>query len=366
MSLPNKRNLDFLESRPIKFIIGQEEARYTVDSSSLTALSRSLQSIINHGQSDETEDIVIWRDIKPSTFINLMEYAYSGDYNIPRLSKEGNVEQTIVEVGNSSGGSGREPFHWSVKDFGPTALSDTDDDSSDSSDSSDSPDSAFVPCRRSNRLLPKATEGTLSSATEAVPLRKKSIDKIQEPISLRRWMLQISEKKKSRQKSSAQYKFCQKQFSPEATTIQTTIKESSYDSEAWLKDIQQQHNNGYTSKRAFLAHANLYIVASKFGITDLRDICLHRILLSLLHAPSTGEVAAAVFHTIRVVYDRTNLGDPLRLLLVKFCITDMEWMMRQEGDEGIVPLLRSVPGFAADLLLEIPHDYWVEIRDGGR
>ncbi|KAK1978547.1 hypothetical protein LZ30DRAFT_800121 [Colletotrichum cereale] len=298
MSLGRKRNMeDILMSRTIKFIIGQEEAEYTAHSSSLTVLSQSLQSIIDHGYPHEMEETVIWKDVEPSTFVNLMEHAYPGDYNIPELSKRPT---------------------WS-------------------------------------RVARKVDRKTHIHPIVAVTTRgEKSTDEIEEPSSLYRWMLRVSGKRSRRQESSAQYKFCQQHFSLETAASQTAVNESSPASEAWLKDIRRQHRTGY--KIVFETHANLYMIASKFGITELRGLCIHRIRLSLLHAPSTNEVAAAVLHTTRVVYDKTNLGDPLRSLLVKFCITDMEWMMREEGGGRIAPLLRSVPGFAADLLLEIPHD----------
>ncbi|KAL2879004.1 hypothetical protein SGCOL_005703 [Colletotrichum sp. CLE4] len=67
--------------------------------------------------------------------------------------------------------------------------------------------------------------------------------------------------------------------------------------------------------------------------------------------------------TIQHVYSNTtSRDDDLRKLLLQFCLTDMEWMMR---DKDLEPVLESVPDFAIDLFREIPHDYWRELRDGG-
>ncbi|KAK2041402.1 hypothetical protein LZ31DRAFT_568035 [Colletotrichum somersetense] len=187
-----------------------------------------------------------------------MEFAYYGDYSIPRLSK-----------------SGQSP----------------EDESQFSESDSDSTDGALALYLRSHGVNIR---------------RKKTKDEINEPSSLHKWMLQPNDASK-----------------------------------AWLKDTQQQHRTSY--ENVFMTHARLYIVANKFHIIELRNLCLLRTRLSLLHAPSTSEVAAAVFQIARVAYDKTNANDPLRDLLIK-----------------------SVPGFAADLLLEIPQAFWVEIRHGGK
>ncbi|TKW56136.1 hypothetical protein CTA1_2999 [Colletotrichum tanaceti] len=79
---------------------------------------------------------------------------------------------------------------------------------------------------------------------------------------------------------------------------------------------------------------------------------------------STNEVASAVLDAIHVVYVKTAIGNPLRSLLVKYCATDMKWMMGGGGVEKIASVIRGVPGFAADLLLEIPQGYWKQIGDG--
>ncbi|KAK2024490.1 hypothetical protein LX32DRAFT_656183 [Colletotrichum zoysiae] len=309
----NKKLESILKSRPVNFIIVKRKK----------TLSTSLQSIIGQGHLGEMEEVVVWEDIESSTFINLMEFAYSGDYSIPRLSKSGQNQEDTSQ------------------------FSESDSDSTESD--SNSTDGALSLYLRSHGVNIR---------------RKKTTDETQEPSSLHRWMLQVSKEKNSRQKSSAQYEYCQKNFSPNTATFRTAVNEPNGAPEAWLKDIQQQHRTGY--EKVFMTHARLYIVASKFHIIELGNLCLLRIRLSLLHAPSTSEVAAAVFQITRVAYDKTNDNDPLRDLLIKFFITDLEWMMREEGGGGIAPLLRSVPGFAADLLLEIPQDFWVEIRDGGK
>ncbi|OHE97335.1 hypothetical protein CORC01_07390 [Colletotrichum orchidophilum] len=172
--------------------------------------------------------------------------------------------------------------------------------------------------------------------------------------SLSMWIRSVSQDSQSQQHASAQYKFCEEHF-----PIHSGISE--VPSEDWLEDVKQQHRTGY--KEVFLAHAKLYLVANKYEIIELKDLCLRKFRQSLLHAPGTDEMLRATADTIRHVYSNTtSRDDGLRKLLLRFCLTDMEWMMR---DKDLEPVLESVPGFAIDLFREIPHDYWREIRDGG-
>ncbi|KAK2009879.1 hypothetical protein LZ32DRAFT_693670 [Colletotrichum eremochloae] len=315
MSLKRKRTMeDILKSRTIKFIIGSEKAEFTVHSSGIAALSQPLHSLVTSSGSGETERIVTWGDVETSTFVNLMEYAYSGDYNVPQLTKRGSTRQAAAQ--DTAAGPG---------------------------------------------MVKKETDSEHASSPARVNTgqQQKNTDEDEETMSLHAWMLDLSKNGTSSEKSSAQYKFCLQHFSPDTTASDGVINESSFATEAWVKDIQQQHRTGY--KAVFHAHTNLYILADRYTITDLKDICLRKIRLSLTFAPCNGEMAAAVFHTIRIVYEKTTPKDSLRSLLIKYFITDMAWMMGQEDDDGgdgIASLLRSVPGFAADLLLEIPYNYW--------
>ncbi|KAK1972430.1 hypothetical protein LY78DRAFT_733810 [Colletotrichum sublineola] len=316
MSLKRKRTMeDILKSRAIKFIIGSEKAEFTVHSSCIVALSQTLHPLATSSGSGETEKIVTWGDVETSTFVNLMEYAYSGDYNVPQLTKKGNTRQAAAQ--GTAAGPG---------------------------------------------MVKKEPESEHASSPARVNTgqQQKNTDEDEETISLHAWMLDVSENGASSEKSSAQYKFCLQHFSPDTTASDGVINESSFATEAWLKDMQQQDCTGYQA--VFDAHMGLYILADKYGITDLKDLCLRRIRLTLIYATGTDAMADAFFHTIRIVYGKTPPGDSLRSLLVKYFITDMEWMMREEN--GIASLLRSVPDFAADLLLEIPYDYWVEIKNG--
>ncbi|KAK6221818.1 hypothetical protein QIS74_04690 [Colletotrichum tabaci] len=325
MSLKRKRDMDeILKSRSVNFVVGPKRTMYTVHSASLTALSQPLKELIVPNRRRIGYGTVVWLHVEPSTFINLMEYAYSRDYTIADLPKKKNSGKNSAESRESG----------SVK-----YETDSDDDKSSSEDE------AYLPARP----ITTASAGKKPDT---------GTDGAEKADSLYSWILEVSKSPNSPQHWCAQYKFCLENF-----PIDTTVNGPT---DAWLKGNQLQHDSGYQA--VLKTHLNLYFLADEHEITELKDLCLERIRLTLLHAPGTSEVASSVLDAIHVVYANTDIGNPLRSLLVKYCATDMEWMMGGGGGGGVVqitPVIRGVPGFAADLLLEIPHAYWKEVGDGG-
>ncbi|KZL76349.1 hypothetical protein CT0861_03409 [Colletotrichum tofieldiae] len=298
MSQKRKRDMDeILKSKQIKFVVGPEEEEYTVHLSSLAALSTQLKSIL-YGL-DGGEKKIVWKNVQPATFVNLMEYAYSRHYTVPTLFKPTEEEQ----VGNKHTNAG--------------------------------------------------TKSSTSNLDRSVP-------EPEEHESLASWMVTVSQNQESRQHTSAQYKFCLEHFPLDVENEELSASATS--TRDWLADIMQQNRTGI--KEVFLAHANLWLLADQYGIAELKDLCLYRLQQSLLHSPGSDEMLHAVLETIRVVYSSPwgSSGSALRTLLCHFCLTDMEWMMRHK-DLGT--LLKSVPGLSTDLFLEVPQDYWRELRDGG-
>ncbi|GKT93398.1 hypothetical protein Ct61P_11248 [Colletotrichum tofieldiae] len=335
MSQKRKRDMDeILKSKQIKFVVGPEEEEYTVHLSSLAALSTQLKSIL-YGL-DGGEKKIVWKNVQPATFVNLMEYAYSRHYTVPTLFKPTEEEQ----VGNKH-----------------TNAVKTENDSSSRSSSSER-DSDWLPSKRRNRFVStgRALQGTKSSTSNL----DRSVPEPEEHESLASWMVTVSQNQESRQHTSAQYKFCLEHFPLDVENEELSASATS--TRDWLADIMQQNRTGI--KEVFLAHANLWLLADQYGIAELKDLCLYRLQQSLLHSPGSDEMLHAVLETIRVVYSSPwgSSGSALRTLLCHFCLTDMEWMMRHK-DLGT--LLKSVPGLSTDLFLEVPQDYWRELRDGG-
>ncbi|KAK1447135.1 hypothetical protein CMEL01_08974 [Colletotrichum melonis] len=338
MSLKRKRDMNqIFRSRTITFIIGKDRTEYTGHESAFLAMSQSFKDFIRRkirtsfklasiNQVGSVSYCVDWEDIEPASFVNLMEYAYSGDYTVPALSKS-KTEDTFntVKGGHSS------------HDTPGTKCDDGDVN-------------ANIPAS----IRPSTAKRLVPLRLGMGPTRTRRNAPQPEISSLYTWIRNVSQDPQCQQHTSAQYKFCEEHFPiPFEATESTT--------EDWLEDIKLQHQTGY--KEVFLAHAKLYLTADQFEIIELKRLCLHKLRQSLLHAPGTDEMLRATTDTIRHIYSNTtSRDDDLRKLLLQFCLTDMEWMMR---DKDLEPVLESVPGFAIDLFREIPHDYWREIRDGG-
>ncbi|KZL79372.1 hypothetical protein CI238_01320 [Colletotrichum incanum] len=261
------------------------------------------------------EGKIVWKNAQPATFVNLMEYAYSRDYTVPTLSKADGEEQ----AGNKR-----------------TNVAEPDHGSCDKSSSSDSDSDWSLPKRKVRFPSKLASQETKSSTWDF----DQSVPKPEEHKSLASWMVEHFPRHVKDEESSA------------TTTL----------TKDWLADTMQQ--NCTNIKEILLAHANLWLLADQYGITELKDLCLYRLQQSLLQSPGSNDMLRAVLETIRVVYSEPSgrPGNSLRTLLLHFCLTDMEWMTR---NKDLGTLLKEVPGISTDLILHIPHDYWREIRDGG-
>ncbi|KAK1658177.1 hypothetical protein BDP55DRAFT_683282 [Colletotrichum godetiae] len=342
MSLKRKRDMSrIFRSRTLKFVIGKDQINHIGHESAFFALSPSFEDFVRRSTAipvgianervneRDSSSLMFWPQIEPATFVNLMEYAYSIDYTVPALSKcKQNSTFNAAEEENGS-------------DHTPNPASD------------DGKGNVNTPGDTTHARPSRAGSSTpLRLGTGAAVTRQNT----QQPeiSSLYMWIRSVSNDLQSQQHTSAQYRFCEEHFPiPSGATEATT--------EDWLEDVQQQHRTGY--KEVFLAHAKLYLVANQFKIVELKRLCLHKLRQSLLYAPGTDEMLRAIAVTIQHVYSNTtSRDDDLRKLLLQFCLTDMEWMMR---DKDLEPVLESVPGFAIDLFREIPHDYWRELRDGG-
>ncbi|KAF9874741.1 hypothetical protein CkaCkLH20_07878 [Colletotrichum karsti] len=83
MSLKRKRDMDeLLTSRNITFIIGPDKVRYSVHEKSIAGLSDPLRALVTGPMRESIEAKVTWEDVEPAVFVNLMEYAYTGDFLI--------------------------------------------------------------------------------------------------------------------------------------------------------------------------------------------------------------------------------------------------------------------------------------------
>ncbi|KAF9874743.1 GPR1/FUN34/YaaH-class plasma membrane protein [Colletotrichum karsti] len=69
------------QSRPIKFVIGQDKKKYTVHQEAFTDLSMPVRAMLTNGMQESIEAEVVWEDVDPETFDCLLQFAYNGEYD---------------------------------------------------------------------------------------------------------------------------------------------------------------------------------------------------------------------------------------------------------------------------------------------
>lgn len=112
---------------------------------------------------------------------------------------------------------------------------------------------------------------------------------------------------------------------------------------------------------AYVAVAKLYVLADKYDVSALKNLCTSRLARSLSQASGIGNTLSTVVHTIRFLYEHTLKKDQLRQLLLRFLIADLEWAMR---NDDVRMMLSDTPELASELFLLVPHYYWKELQRG--
>ncbi|OBR02441.1 hypothetical protein CH63R_13667 [Colletotrichum higginsianum IMI 349063] len=109
------------------------------------------------------------------------------------------------------------------------------------------------------------------------------------------------------------------------------------------------------SKAYYLAHARLYILAEKYGIDGLRELCVEKVRQSLVDNPGESYLVSALTDMFRYVWPRTMPNDAFRTLLLRYAITNIRWMM---SSKRFAQNLKDLPDMSQELLTMIPMTYW--------
>lgn len=102
----------------------------------------------------------------------------------------------------------------------------------------------------------------------------------------------------------------------------------------------------------YMHHVQLYFLADKYAIEDLKKMCLARIRHFLSECPGTFQLKTVLFESVPVIYSWTVHGDSLRRLITQYFLANMTWI---DTGKKFKELRRSTPEFGLDLLDEIPH-----------
>ncbi|KAL2878996.1 hypothetical protein SGCOL_005695 [Colletotrichum sp. CLE4] len=254
MSLKQKRSIDdIVDSRIVTFVVGRGDStrEFRVHEGVLTYLLEPLRALLTGGMQESLEGKIIWDDVKPATFLLLLDYAYTGSYPIPYPENKDYVKEDTEE----------------------------------------------------NQDGEKKTEVTGS---------------------LRTWIKACSAE--DHDQPHAVLNFCKEHFN-----------------ENRIGEVNS---------------TELYILAEKYIIEDLKKSCIEDVCRKLYNAIADDELIAHVCSVLRFLYTYTLPQDELRKLLLYYLIGDMDWAM---GDDALKSPIKEIPDFAVELLLGIPNTYWEEL-----
>lgn len=277
-----------LKSRHITFVIGPEKEEFTVHEASIASLSEPLRVLITGNMKEAAQARVVWDDAEPTVFASLMEYAYSGNLSIPAChQKEGPETPDEPEKETEKDQSEGED---DARDESERAAVEEKDNDSDGNDDDDDDDDK-VPSLLKDMLNDKGT-----------------------------W-----------RRHCAKNKFAKKHFLSEESCPSC----SSMDTDGIPCDIA-----------TYTAVAKLYVLADKYDVSALKNLCTSRLARSLSQARGIDETLSSVVQTIRFLYERTLKKDQLRQLLLRFLIADLEWAMR---NSKVRTMLSDTPELASEL-----------------
>lgn len=74
-----------IDSRVVTFVIGKGDSKreFRVHEGALVHLSEPFRALLTGGMKESLEGKIIWDDVEPTTFLLLLDYAYTGSYPIP-------------------------------------------------------------------------------------------------------------------------------------------------------------------------------------------------------------------------------------------------------------------------------------------
>ncbi|KAI8152716.1 hypothetical protein K4K49_008664 [Colletotrichum sp. SAR 10_70] len=296
---------EILKSRHITFVIGLEKKEFTVHEASIASLSEPLRVLVTGNMKEATQARVIWDDTEPSVFAGFMEYAYSGNFSIPASRKNESPETHNEEEMETE--EEQSEVDDDDRDASERHAADERDNGSDGNDDDDDDD-----------------------------------DYDKEPSLLK----DVRDEKGTKREYCAKNNFAKKHFLSEKFCPSC----SSLDTDSIPCEIA-----------AYTAVAKLYVLADKYDVSALKNLCTSKLARSLSRARGIRNTLSIVVHTIRFLYKHTMKKDQLRQLLLRFLIADLEWAMR---NSKVRTMLSDAPELASELFLLVPHYYWKELQKG--
>ncbi|KAK1585604.1 uncharacterized protein LY79DRAFT_670995 [Colletotrichum navitas] len=97
-----------------------------------------------------------------------------------------------------------------------------------------------------------------------------------------------------------------------------------------------------------------YVFADRYDVSELRQLCLHRLHSALIRAGLSRTGYLYLFDAITFTFENTCPGDKIRKLFVQTCVADLVLVRTMPGYND---LCCRVPELAYEMTMELP-EYW--------
>ncbi|KAK6221828.1 hypothetical protein QIS74_04700 [Colletotrichum tabaci] len=108
----------------------------------------------------------------------------------------------------------------------------------------------------------------------------------------------------------------------------------------------------------YMSIARLYNLANQYDVSELMDLCIEKVRLSLANSMFDNNDACSVWTLLEFIWPKTNIEDKFREVLLRFILFDLRTAMKSAE---AVRVLKNTPEISTALLLMAPHSYWVEL-----
>jgi hypothetical protein len=102
LQLPPPRDLKLIlwssvfRSKQFVFIVGENQAEFTVHAAIIAKQSKALDVLINGSMKEASDGKAIFKDIQEDTFIRFCQFAYTGDYTTPDFTHIPSIELPYI------------------------------------------------------------------------------------------------------------------------------------------------------------------------------------------------------------------------------------------------------------------------------
>ncbi|KAH0496124.1 hypothetical protein TgHK011_003503 [Trichoderma gracile] len=314
---PKPHMESILLSKPFKFLVGPKKKEFALHRTAVSRLSKSLDQLVNGRMREAKEQCVSWEDTDEKTFIRFGEWAYTGDY-------------TPGE---------------------PEILLDASQVATSQHDSADVPQEQSMVS--SLRLALDLSNEDLAGPSTHCNGYAWGYSTHQYACTICKVLHYPSSCPKCRVHRNSFCAECLKGPAMTSTTHRMMYKFESNDEYASQVAIQTPRVNEDRCEdftEVFLSHARLYVLADKYDIPELRQICLHYLHATLITFNLYEDSVEDVINLVKYSFKNTVEKDKLRNLLVQYCGCFTKEMTKSALFQDLVA---ECPEFGSEMMKEI-------------